>query len=454
MAASRGAAALPLPPGPSALRFLYRAIRDHREDRLAAIASLTADFGDIAYLRILGARFCLLAHPDHIEYVLVKNPANFLKSRDYRALEQVLGKGLLTSEGAAWQRNRKLIQPAFRHESIAIYADIMSEVTARSLDRWRDGETRDVHAEMMALALEIVGKSLFGSDVTGKTEQVGKSMEIALRGFPTQALLAFAWPARMAIPKSRGLRRATRELDALINSMIAHRRAATHPSSDLLQMLLDSRDEQGTHMTDAQLRDELMTLFLAGHETTANALSWTWLLLSQNPAAESALHDELRAVLGDRAPVLSDLPNLPYAEMVIKESMRLYPPAYAIGRRSIEVFELGGHSIPAETNIILLPWLTHRDPRFYSQPADFFPERWLGDPIRNGRLPRFAYFPFGGGPRVCVGAGFAMMEAVLLLATIAQRFSLRSAPGSRAEVFPSVTLRPKSGVFMSLHARS
>jgi cytochrome P450 len=406
------------------------------------------------YLRVLGTRFCLLSHPDAIEYVLVRHASNFLKSRDYRALRQVLGKGLLTSEGDPWQKSRKLIQPAFRRESIASYADIIMDSAARAMNGWRDGETRDIHQDMMGLTLEIVAKCLFGSDVSGRADGVGRAVAIALKDFPAQALLAFILPESAPVPRSPWLRRATKHLDDTIYSIVRRRRTAGKHSNDLLQALLDSQDEQGAHMTDQQLRDELMTLFLAGHETTANALTWTWFLLSQDPAAEQRLHEEIRSVLGDRPPSISDLPRLAYAEMVMKESLRLYPPAYAIGRLAIDEFELNGYRIPAKTNLIMLPWVTHRDPRFFPNPERFDPERWREDAGRASRIPRFAYFPFGGGPRVCVGAGFAMMEAILLLAAIAQHFTFKLAPGNPVAVFPSVTLRPKDGMKMIVAAQS
>jgi cytochrome P450 len=230
--------------------------------------------------------------------------------------------------------------------------------------------------------------------------------------------------------------------------------SAPHQSGDLLQALLEAQDEHGRRMTASQLRDEMMTLLLAGHETTANALSWTWFLLAQNPSVEEHLFGELRGILGNRPPSGADLPRLSCAEMVIKESMRLYPPAWGIGRRAIQGFELGGYYLPAGTNVFLLQWITQRDARFFPEPQRFDPERWRNDPIRRGSLPRFAYFPFGGGPRVCIGAGFAMMEAILLLAAIVQRFRLSPVPSHRVEMHPFVTLRPKHGIQMILRQRS
>jgi cytochrome P450 len=239
----------------------------------------------------------------------------------------------------------------------------------------------------------------------------------------------------------------------VVLSIIRERRASKVTANDLLQRLLDARDEAGRPMGDNQLRDEIMTLFLAGHETTANALTWTWYLLAQNPEEERAVAAELDTVLGGRAPALADLPRLPYVEMVVKESMRLFPPAWGIGRRAIAAFELGGYRIPAGTTVFIMQWLTHRDARFFPDPERFDPERWRDDPVRKGKIPRFAYFPFGGGPRVCIGAGFAMMETTLLLATIAQRYRFTLASDAKVTPLFSVTLRPKHGLPMKLHRR-
>jgi cytochrome P450 len=399
-------------------------------------------YGDVTFFRFLNVPICLVVHPDGIEQVLVKDSGNFLKSRDYRALKPLLGNGLLTGEGEFWQAQRKLIQPAFRHENITTYARTMRDTAAAMLAGWRDGETRDINGEMMSATLDIVAKSLFGSDVSGDTRGVGQAMAVVMEQFIGQANLAFVLPEKIPIPKSARLRRSMKHLDEVVYKLIRTRRAAPRHSGDLLGTLLEVQDERGSRMTDKQLRDEIMTLFLAGHDTTANALSWTWYLLAQNPEKEEVLFAELRAVLGSRAPSAADLVRLPYTEMVIKESMRLYPPAWGVGRRAIRDFELDGYRIPAGTNFFLLQWVTQRDERFFPEPQRFEPERWRDDPIRNGKLPRFAYFPFGGGPRVCMGAGFAMMEATLLLATIAQRFRLTLEPG-RSE--PAVHATPGFG---------
>jgi len=443
---------LPLPPGPKDW-FSLGASLEFARDWMGYMERCARRYGDVVFFRFFNIPVCLVSHPDGIEYVLVKNQANFTKSRDYRALRPLLGNGLLTSEGDFWQAQRKRVQPAFRHESISAYARNMLDSAAAMLSAWRDGETRDLHADMMSLTLEIVAKSLFGSDVSGAASSVGQALAPLMELFIHQAHVAFLLPERLPIPQTPRSHRANQHIKKIVLGIIRERRASAVSGNDLLQTLLEAQDEHGNRMTDDQLRDEVMTLFIAGHETTANALSWTWYLLDQNPAVAESLSAELREVLNGRPPTAADLPRLPYTEMVVKESMRIYPPAWGLGRRPLRDFELSGYRVPAGTNIFISQWITQRDPRFFPDPERFDPERWRIDPIRTGRLPRFAYFPFGGGPRVCVGAGFAMMEATLLLAAIAQRFRFSLAPGHPVAALLSATLRPKHGLKMVVHAR-
>lgn len=442
-----------LPPGPKG-HFLLGSTRELARDWPGFCARCARDFGDIAYYHFLRVPICQFTHPDDIETVLVRQAANFHKSRDYAALEYFLGNGLLTNDSPSWQSQRQLIQPAFRHENISAYAGIMSASAAAHLARWRDQQSADLHQEMATLTLDIVNKCLFGSSLSHDTRAIGVEIAAVMDRFFSQAALSFLLPDGFPIPKTPRLLRSRRHLNRVIFSIIRERRAAEAPSNDLLETLLTAHDERGVRMDDMQLRDEIMTLFLAGHETTANALTWTWYLLAQNPAIEQALHDELDGVLAGRAPVLSDLPQLPYTEMVIKESLRLYPPAWGIGRKAISDFEIGGYHIPAGTNVFILQWLAHRDPRFFPDPLRFDPERWRVDPVRTGRIPRFAYFPFGGGPRVCIGAGFAMMETTLLLATIAQRYRFTLLPDPRVVPFFSITLRPRYGLPVLIASRA
>jgi cytochrome P450 len=440
------------PPGPKG-HFLLGCARELAQSTPEHGENCMREYGDIVSYRFLHVPIVQITHPDQIEEVLVRNAANFHKSRDYGALRFFLGNGLLTNEGAFWQKQRQLIQPAFRHENIALYGGIMVDSAAKHLSRWKDGERRDLHHEMAELTLDVVTKSLFGTKLAHDARAIGEEVAVAMEQFQGQAALTFVLPDGFPIPKTPRLMRSKKRLNEVVLSIIRERRKGKSTGDDLLQRLLDARDESGAQMSDEQLKDEVMTLFLAGHETTANALTWTWYLLAQNPKVAETLAAEIDSVLEGRAPALADLHRLPYAEMVVKESMRLYPPAWGIGRRALKDFDLGGYAIPAGTNIFIMQWVTQRDARFFPEPLRFDPERWREDPVRKGRIPRFAYFPFGGGPRVCIGAGFAMMEVALLLATIAQRYRFSLAPGANVVPLYSVTLRPKYGLPMTLHRR-
>ena len=441
-----------LPPGPKGLPIVGNMF-EPRGDAIRYFTKCIREYGDIVFLRFLGVPMCLVNRPDCIESVLVTQHNNFEKSKDYRALRRVLGNGLLTSEGVFWRRQRKLVQPAFHQGRIAAYAEVMVAYTERMVASWKHGQGLDVHEAMMRLTLDIVAKTLFDTDVSREAEDVGAALQVLMSKFFRQAGFALLLPSFIPIPTTRRLQRAVGQLDKVIYEIIRRRRTSGQTSGDLLSVLLRAQDDEGLGMTDRQLHDEIMTLFLAGHETTANALSWTWLLLGQNPGVEEKLVEELRRVLSGRSPTAADLPRLTYTEMILREAMRLYPPVWVIGRRGLAPFRMGEYELPAETNVLMSQIITHRDARYFPDPDRFDPDRWKADDPRFVSLPRFAYFPFGGGPRVCIGAGFAMMEAVLLLATIAQRFTLTLVPGQTIEKLPSVTLRPKSGIRVILHGR-
>jgi cytochrome P450 len=451
--ASATKAPLANPPGPRG-RFLIGSLIEISRDWLGFYKNCADEYGDVVRVHLAHVPVYLVVHPRDIETVLVTNAAKFTKSEDYRALARVLGRGLLTSEGDFWKRQRSLIQPAFHRQSIQAYAAVMTCAGGRMLDAWKEKSERNIHEDLMRVTLEIVGQCLYGAEVTDAAERVGHAMEVVTGRFIINASLAmlfrFDIPVRFAIREWRAIR----ELNGIIGGIIRERRSSGQPREDLLDMLLRARDADGNPMSDAQLRDEVMTLFLAGHETTAIALSWTCYLIAQNPDIEAKLAEELQAVLGDRVPTPEDLPRLRYTEMVLKETMRLYPAVWGIGRRALEDCELGGYRVPAGSNVFILQWRTQRDPRFFPDPDRFDPERWRDDPVRSGKIPRFAYFPFGGGPRVCVGASFAMMEATLLLAMIQQRFHLEIVTGHPIEIFASVTLRPKYGIRVIPHNRT
>jgi cytochrome P450 len=443
---------LKLPPGPKGFP-LFGNVFEPRGDSIGYLTRCAREYGDIVFFRFLGVPACYVNRPDYIESVLVTQNNNFVKSKDYRAMRRVLGNGLLLSEGEFWRRQRKLIQPAFHQERIASYAEIMVGYTQRMLASWSDGQTLDIHEAMMRLTLGIVAKTLFDADVSREAEDVDAALSVLMGKFLRQAGMALLLPKWVPLPTSQLLKHAVGRLDKVIYGIIEQRRASGQMSGDLLSVFLQAHDDEGIGMTDRQLHDEIMTLFLAGHETTANVLSWTWFLLGQNPAAEEKLIEELERVLGGRVPTLADLPQLIYTDTVLRESMRLYPPVWVIGRRALAPFRLGEYELPADTNVLISQLIMHRDARYFPEPERFDPDRWSASDPRGASLPRFAYFPFGGGPRVCIGAGFGMMEAVLLLATIAQQFRIQIAAGQKVTKQPTVTLRPRNGIPVTLKRR-
>lgn len=410
------------------------------------------EYGDIVPLYLGLTPACLLNNPDYIEQVL-KERDLFIKSRGFRALRTLLGEGLLTNEGESWFRQRRLAQPVFYQKRIAGYGEVMVAYAEQMLNTWQDGETRDVHADMMRLTLNIVMKTLFNQDVTaGDAKIVAHALDVAMNWFESkrkQNYLILEWFPR---PENVRYRNAIQEMDTTIYKIINQRRTSGENPGDLLSMLMEARDEEdGSQMSDKQLRDEVATLMLAGHETTANALSWTWMLLSQHPEVQSKLLEELQEVLGGSSPTVAHIPRLRYTDMVIKESMRLYPPVSLLGREAVQDCQIGEYEVPAGCRILISQWVMHRSPRFFEDPEVFKPERWAGD--LEKRLPRGVYFPFGDGPRICIGKGFALMEAVLLLATIAQKFQLTLVPEHPIVPQPSITLRPEHGIQVVLAKR-
>jgi cytochrome P450 len=437
------------PPGPETGRGFGVAFEASR-NYLAYFTRIAEKYHDLALIKFFRIDLVFLNHPEYIESVLVTNYHKFHKSPDYHALDLLLGNGLLTSEGDYWRRQRKLSQPAFHRERISSYSEMMVASTDQMLRGWRPGATLDVHREMMHLTLDIVAKCLFTADVTHLAHVVGEALDVSMVQYVARAKTGFLIPDWVPTAGNVRYRRAVKKLDAIIYGVIdEHRRR--RPADDLLGMLLAARDEDGSPMTDRQLRDEVMTLFLAGHETTANALSWTLYLLAQNPEAEARLHAEIDEVLGGRLPTMDDVAALRYTGQIVKEAMRLYPPAWGIGRQAMEPFEVGGYRFEKGAYVFICQYITHRDARYFSDPERFDPDRWSEEAAR--KVPRFAYLPFGAGPRVCIGAAFAAMETSLLLATIAQRFRLTLDPGHRVVPLTSITLRPKYGIRMQLHSR-
>ena len=441
-----------VPQGPKGGRVMGN-MREFNRDTLGFVERCAREFGDVVLTRFLYVPAYFLFHPEHIEYVLATGSKNFVKAMSLRSpfFLRLIGNGLVTSEGEFWRRQRRLAQPAFHRDRVRAYGETMVAFAERMLSTWRDGETLDAHEEMMRLTQSIVVKTLFSADVSDEADRVGAALRRIVEPFAAQATLKWILDNRLPTPGHFRYNRAVREIDRVVYHIISERRASGAGEGDLLSMLLRAQDEDGTQMTDRQLRDEVMTLFLAGHETTALALTWAWYLLARDPEAEGALHAELSEVLGGRAPTVEDLPRLRYCDWVIKESMRLYPPAYAVGREAVRDCEVGGYRIPEGMQVFAFQWVVQRDARWYEEPEAFRPGRWREEVA--SRLPKFAYFPFGGGPRQCIGNSFATMEAVLLLAAIAQRFRLRLAPGHAVELLPAMSLRPRGGVRVKLERR-
>jgi len=402
-------------------------------------------YGDVVALRFAQRRILLVSHPDLIEDVLVTQNQNFIKHFALRLNPLLFGKGLLTSEGSFWLRQRRLVQPAFVKSRIAAYVPDMVAATLRLLATWQAGERRNIHADMMKLTLDIAAQTLFHADASAQANDIAQAMGVLQDCFTVRFQGLLPMPIWLPTPSNLRLRRAVRRLDAIIYGFIRQRRQSAVDQGDLLSLLLNAQDaDDGTRMTDKQLRDEAMTLFLAGHETTALVLSWTWYLLARHPLVETKLLAEISQFVGGRSPVFEDVAKLDYTEAVLSEAMRLYPPAYTIGREALANCVVGGYSVAKGTTVLMSQWVVQRDPRFFEAPEEFRPERWLGEAAK--KIPKFAYFPFGGGPRLCIGNTFALMEMALVLATLAPRFRFTLVPGIEVTPAPSFTLHPVPGI--------
>lgn len=398
-------------------------------------------------------RVVFINDPEGIQELLLKSHRYYQKDQGFQSLRRVLGNGLLTSEGDFHLRQRRMIQPAFHKQRIHAYGEAMVQYSLEHMQNWNDGDQRDISTDMMAVTLSIIGKTMFNADVKADAQIVAHALETFFRYqeryiYPRIGAIFDALP----LPSTRRFKKALGDLDATMHRIIREHREAEEDSGDLLSMLLASQDEEdGKGMSDVQIRDEALTLFLAGHETTAIAMTWTWYLLSGNPEVEGRLHEELDRVLEGRPATADDVPKLDYTRRVFTESMRLYPPAYGFGRQALEEHVLAGYHIRKGDTIVVSPYITQRDPEYFSDPESFDPDRWL--PERAKDIPKNAYFPFGGGVRKCIGEPFAWMEGILLLATYAQHWKLRHVPGHKVGLDPKVTLRPKWGMQMTVHKR-
>jgi cytochrome P450 len=440
------------PPGPKRIIPLAGLLA-YRRGPLPFFQNLAAQYGDISYFRLGPQQAFFLNHPDYIKDVLIANHQSFMKGLALQRAKRLLGEGLLTSEGEFHRRQRRLAQPAFHRQRIASYAAVMTEYAAQARKRWHDGETLDIWEEMMRLTLAIVGKTLFDADVESDAREVGAAMSVVMDLFNTVTLPFFELLQKLPLPQLRRFDSAKAKLDTIIYRLIEERRRSGEDRGDLLSLLLLARDPEGdgSQMTDAQLRDEAMTIFLAGHETTANALTWTWYLLSQNAEVEAKLHEEIDAVLGARLPAFADVAQLKYTEMVLAEAMRLYPPAWALGRMALSDYEIAGYVVPKGSLVLMSQYVMHHDVRYFPDPLRFDPERWTT--VARDARPQFSYFPFGGGPRRCIGEGFAWMEGILLIATLAQHWRMRLVPHHPVALKPVITLRPKHGMRMIVTRR-
>jgi cytochrome P450 len=441
------------PPGPKR-SFPLSGLFAYRRGPLPFFQSLAERYGDVSYFRLGPQPAFFFNHPDYIKEILVTNHQNFMKGLALQRAKRLLGEGLLTSEGEFHRRQRRLSQPAFHRSRIASYANVMTDYATETSQSWQDGETLDISEEMMRLTLGIVGKTLFDADVVSDAQEVGEAMTVVMDLFNTITVPFFDLLQKLPLPQFRRFDNAKLRLDAIIYRVIEDRRRSGQDRGDLLSMLLLAQDTEGDggQMTDVQLRDELMTIFLAGHETTANALTWTWYLLSQNPEVETKLHKEIDEVLAGRLPAFENVAQLKYTEMVLAESMRLYPPAWAIGRMALNDFEIGGYVVPKKSLVLMSQYVMHHDPRYFPEPDRFDPERW--SPEARETRPQFSYFPFGGGPRRCIGEGFAWMEGILLIACLAREWQMRLVPNHPVTLKPVITLRPKHGMRMIVTRRS
>lgn len=421
-----------------------------RRNPIAFMTNLAQEYGDVAHFKVFSQRVFMFNHPEFIREVLITRQRNLIKGRALQKAKRLLGEGLLTSEGDFHLRQRRLLQPAFHQRRLENYAAVMVDYANRLNGRWQEGATVDMHAEMMRLTLAIVGKTLVNADIEADARDIGQALDTLVQLFDRIMFPLANILEQLPIPATRRLNGALEQLDGIVYRLIEERQREGD-LGDLLSMLLSAQDEKGRNMTAVQVRDELLTILLAGHETTANALTWTWYLLSQFPDVAGTLHDELAAVLQGRLPTPSDLAALPYSRMVLSESMRLYPPAWAIGRTAVANCTIGGYLVPAGSAVFISQWVMHHDARYYPEPFRFDPLRWT--PEGQAGRPQFAYFPFGAGPRYCIGESFAWTEMILVLATLAQRWQPWLQPKQSVALQPNITLRPKYGMKMVLNRR-
>jgi cytochrome P450 len=445
-------AAYRFPPG-FQRNLLWFALRRFRPaNPILLFQHLAQQYGDIAHYKIGWNHIVFLNHPDYIREILVVQNDNFIKERTVQRTKMLLGAGMITSEGAQHRSQRQIAQPAFHRQRIPEYANTMVAEAARMRDRWRSGEQPDIAIDMMHLTLNVVAQTLFAADLRDEVDELASAINRIMGLYNFLVMLPAAeWLVHARPPGLAAFVRARKRIDAVVYRMIAAHRQRSSQGGSLLDLMLAASPDQSP-ASEQSLRDQVITIFLAGYETVANALSWTWYLLSQNPECQRRFHHEIDRELQGRLPTFDDVPRLRYVDMVLAESMRLYPPAWAMGRYAREDFHLGDFFLPAKTTVLMSQFITHRDPRFFPEPLRFDPDRFT--PEARSRRTKLTYFPFGAGVRQCIGESFASMESVLLLATLAQKWTLRLVPGHRVEPEPLITLRPKYGMKMLVEPRT
>jgi len=439
------------PPGPKGIPVLGSSL-DYFKDILKFLLSVKNEFGDIAYFRLGNRSMYLVSDPQNVKDVLVTHNRNFRKSRALQRSKLVVGEGLLTSEADFHLKQRRMMQPVFHNNRISCYSESMSDYAMKISADWKNGDVIDVHKAVMKITLGVVVKTLFSTDIDSESSEIGEALTIIMKQFPRLLFPFSEYFDNLPIPANIKRKRAMDKLDNIIYKMIESRRNDKSRYDDLLSLLIDATDEQeNTRMDDSQLRDETMTLFIAGQESTANAITWTLYLISRSPEVERKIHEEIEGVTGGKLPTWDHYQKMKYLINVFSESLRLYPPAWAVVRRAISDYELDGYVVPAGADIMMSQYVIHRDDRYYTDPDKFRPERWSEEFRKN--IPQYAFFPFGGGPRRCIGEGFAWMEGVLILATLLKNWKMSTYNNSDVIPDPLVTLRPKNGLLMRVEKR-
>ncbi len=446
--------AIPYPCGPKVSRLDGFLLATRRRDILKFLVKVAGEYGDIAHFQIGPRRIFLLNHPDYIKDALTSHYESFVKGRQVRRTRHFLGDGLLTSEGEFHRHQRRLIQPAFHRQHFAAHESVIMDHGVRLRKRWQHGQQLDIMREMKGLMLAITSKMVFDTRTDAEADEINEAVALVISQFQLFGSPLGNLLAKLPMSRARRVRKAEDRLDGIVRRRIAERRQSGEDHGDLLSMLISALDEPNSEkqMDELTVRDEAVTFFLAGYETMGTALAWTWFLLAQDQAVQAELHAELDTVLGTRLPALSDMAQLRFTKMVFAEAMRMYPPAWVLARYLIKDFKTGGYVMPAGSIVILSQYLMHHDARYFPDPSKFDPQRWTLE--LKATRPQYSYFPFGGGPRGCLGEGLAWIQGTLLIATIAQRWRMQAVPSRQVELHPLITLQPKRKIMLQLARRN